>query len=74
MKIETVRHICDRCKKELNKSENVREKRRLLIKYRSEYAIVFDKKWKEYMSSRDYYDLCDECRENLEVWLSGKNA
>ena len=72
-KIET-HFYCDRCKKEVTENEYIRNRRRLLVKVREERKYIFAQKWKTMYAYNDEFELCEDCRENLELWLDGKNV
>lgn len=74
MKIQSVKYICDRCGKEVAGNSSFFFKQGVTMERVSFYGINPPDETREYTVFRKHRDLCKECRKNLEVWLSGKNA
>lgn len=72
MKVETIKHVCDRCGATITASEYIRQKMGLEVKRVVECKIFFRTNWESYDSPAKSYDLCNICREGLERWLNMK--
>lgn len=76
MRIEKTFHYCDRCGQEFKDDDDRKRVGRLLEinkKIVTECKVIIYKN-ANMNETRKGFELCEECRENLEVWLSGKNA
>ena len=71
MKKET--YSCDRCGAELCNGYSP-STLQFATETQMRYRIRFFKEWRNDFPITTTYDLCEKCREDLEVWLSGKNA
>lgn len=74
MKTHEIKYFCDRCNKEVTENEYMRKRRKLFVDIREERKYRFTREWKSLYSHSDSFELCEECRANLELWLEGKNV
>jgi hypothetical protein len=72
MKIETIQIFCDRCGKEIPKTESkmIRAKG---VRFKVEVSSVgYDGARGGYINEHDYPDLCNDCSEGLLKYLKIK--
>lgn len=74
MKTHEIKYFCDRCNKEVTENEYMRKRRKLFVDIREERKYRFAREWKSLYSYSDSFELCEDCRANLELWLKGKNV
>ena len=66
-------YACDRCNAPLGEDSAAIDENRLITQARITYKIKFIPKKKEKYTPAITWDLCEKCRESLDIWLEGKS-
>lgn len=64
-------YFCDRCGDEM---KSQMWSHRLLLYAKKRHLIKYYRNWDSSFPEQVQFYLCNKCSENMEVWLSGKNA
>lgn len=61
---------CDRCGAHLGEDGVALERNRFCTQQLIHYRFKFFKNWKSDNARPIVYELCEECRDRLEVWIN----